>query len=82
MILAKNYLDLDDHPLFKNIKSLLKETEISPADAAENLMTRNHIIDVDGSLNNLIKALEEKKNSQRSQHDEDKKKSNKFRLFG
>ena len=81
-ILAKNYLDLDDHPLFKNIKSLLKETEISPADAAENLMTRNHIIDVDGSLNNLIKALEEKKNSQRSQHDEDKKKSNKFRLFG
>ncbi|XP_013725868.1 AAA-ATPase At5g40000-like [Brassica napus] len=81
-ILAKNYLDLDDHPLFKNIKSLLKETDISPADAAENLMTRNHIIDVDGSLNNLIKALEEKKNSQRSQHDEDKKKSNKFRLFG
>ncbi|XP_018479644.1 AAA-ATPase At5g40000-like [Raphanus sativus] len=58
-ILAKNYLDLDDHdddPLFKNIKSLLKETEIS--------------------LNNLIKALEEKKSSQ-SQHDEDKKK-NKF----
>ncbi|KAJ0230876.1 AAA-ATPase [Hirschfeldia incana] len=84
-ILAKNYLDLDDHdddPLFKNIKSLLKETEISPADVAEKLMTRNHNIDVDGSLKNLIKALEEKKNSQRSQHDEDKKKSNKFKLFG
>ncbi|KAL0741841.1 hypothetical protein Bca4012_083354 [Brassica carinata] len=83
-ILAKNYLDLDDHdddPLFKNIKSLLKETKISPADVAENLMTRNHRIDVDGSLNNLIKALEEKKSSQ-SQHDEDKKKRNKFRLFG
>ncbi|CAN6845101.1 unnamed protein product [Brassica oleracea] len=72
-ILAKNYMDLDYHdadPLFKNIKSLLNETNISPADVAEE------------SLNNLIKALEEKKNIQRSQHDENKKKSNKFRLFG
>ncbi|ESQ47017.1 hypothetical protein EUTSA_v10028293mg [Eutrema salsugineum] len=78
-ILAKNYLDLDDHPLFGKIKSLLKETEISPADVAENLMARNHQVDVEGSLNNLIKALEKKKNSQMSK---DEKKNNKFRIFG
>ncbi|CAH2079979.1 unnamed protein product [Thlaspi arvense] len=80
-ILAKNYLDLGDHPLFGKIESLLKEIEISPADVAENLMARNHLIDVDGSLNNLIKALEDKRNRQRSQNDGDKKKNNKFSFF-
>lgn len=78
-ILAKNYLDLDDHDdhlLVKKIKSLLKETKISPADVAENLMAKNHQIDVDGSLNNLIKALEKRKSYQRSQQDEEKKKNN------
>lgn len=71
-----------DHLLFKKIKSLLKETKISPADVAENLMAKNHKVDVDGSLNNLIKALEKRKNSQKSQQDEEKKKNNKFRIFG
>ncbi|VVB04749.1 unnamed protein product [Arabis nemorensis] len=81
-ILAKNYLDLDDHDEFKKIKSLLKETKFSPADVAENLMAKNHQVDVDGSLNNLIKALEKRKNYQRSQQGEAKKKNNKFRIFG
>ncbi|KFK33165.1 hypothetical protein AALP_AA6G338900 [Arabis alpina] len=81
-ILAKNYLDLDDHLLFKKIKSLFMETKISPADVAENLMAKNHQIDVDGSLNNLIKALEKRKNYQRSQQDGKMKKTNKFRIFG
>ncbi|CAA7036363.1 unnamed protein product [Microthlaspi erraticum] len=87
-ILAKNYLDLDlndeddDHPFCKKIKSLLKETKISPADVAENLMARNHQIDVVGSLNLLVQALEEYNYYQRRQHDEDKKKNKRFTIFG
>ncbi|KAG7548610.1 AAA-type ATPase N-terminal domain [Arabidopsis suecica] len=82
-ILAKNYLDLDGddaHPLFSEIKALLEETMISPADVAENLMARNQIIDVDKSLNLLISVLEEENQYQRSQ--QEKKKSKKFKIFG
>ncbi|KAF8107980.1 hypothetical protein N665_0116s0175, partial [Sinapis alba] len=48
----------DHHPLFDRIKSLLKETMITQADLAENLMARNQVMDVDSSLNNLIQTLE------------------------
>jgi len=81
-ILAKNYLDLDGddaHPLFSEIKALLEETKISPADVAENLMARNQQIDVDKSLNLLISALEEENQYQRSQQE---KKKSKFKIFG
>ncbi|EFH51717.1 hypothetical protein ARALYDRAFT_905130 [Arabidopsis lyrata subsp. lyrata] len=78
-ILAKNYLDLDSHPLFKKIESLMKETKIAPADVAENLMKKNLEIDADGSLKDLIQALEMKKKSQGAQLDEPKDKFiNKF----
>ncbi|XP_010425636.1 PREDICTED: AAA-ATPase At3g28570, mitochondrial [Camelina sativa] len=56
-ILAKNYLNLDSHPLFGKIESLLKETKITPADVAENLMVQDLQTEVDGSLNGLIRAL-------------------------
>ncbi|XP_010514564.1 PREDICTED: AAA-ATPase At3g28600-like isoform X2 [Camelina sativa] len=77
-ILAKNYLDLDSHPLFKKIESLMKETKIAPADVAENLMKKNREIDADGSLKDLIQALEKRKKVQRDQVDEhkDKKRNN------
>ncbi|XP_010425638.1 PREDICTED: AAA-ATPase At3g28600 [Camelina sativa] len=79
-ILAKNYLDLDSHPLFKKIESLMKETKIAPADVAENLMKKNREIDADGSLKDLIQALEKRKKVQRDQVDEHKdKKSNNIR---
>ncbi|CAD5324411.1 unnamed protein product [Arabidopsis thaliana] len=73
-ILAKNYLDLDTHPLFKKIESLLKETKIAPADVAENLMKKNTEIDADGSLKDLIQALEGKKKIHGAQVDEPKDK--------
>ncbi|CAD5324413.1 unnamed protein product [Arabidopsis thaliana] len=77
-ILAKNYLDLDSHPLFSKIESLMKETNIAPADVAENLMKKNRETDADGSLNDLIESLERKKEVQRGQLDEHKEYSNKI----
>ncbi|KAG7559117.1 hypothetical protein ISN45_Aa05g007260 [Arabidopsis thaliana x Arabidopsis arenosa] len=65
-ILAKNYLDIDSHPLFKTIESLLKDTEIAPADVAENLMKKNREIDAEGSLKDLIQSLERRKKVQRA----------------
>ncbi|KAJ4875165.1 P-loop containing nucleoside triphosphate hydrolases superfamily protein [Raphanus sativus] len=64
-VLAKNYLDLDSHPLFGEIKSLLKETKIAPADVAEKLMAESHKVDVDGSLKDLVESLEKRKKHQR-----------------
>ncbi|CAL9248243.1 unnamed protein product [Arabidopsis halleri] len=77
-ILAKNYLDIDSHPLFKTIESLMKDTTIAPADVAENLMKKNREIDVDGSLNDLVQSLERRKKVQRAQLDEHKKSSYKI----
>ncbi|XP_043704599.1 AAA-ATPase At3g28580-like [Telopea speciosissima] len=57
-VLAKNYLDLDSHPLFDTIRGMLEETQMSPADVAENLMPKTIKGDANTSLNNLIRALE------------------------
>lgn len=35
---AKNYLNLETHQMFDRIESLIKETNMTPADVAENLM--------------------------------------------
>ncbi|KAI3961284.1 hypothetical protein MKX01_006998 [Papaver californicum] len=62
-ILAKNYLNIDEHPLFETIRCLIDETRITPADVAENLMPKT----VNGGdysevcLGNLITALEKSK---------------------
>ncbi|KAJ4974173.1 hypothetical protein NE237_007347 [Protea cynaroides] len=40
-VLAKNYLDLESHPLFNTIHGLMDETQITPADVAENLMPKS-----------------------------------------
>ncbi|XP_020881935.1 AAA-ATPase At3g28610 [Arabidopsis lyrata subsp. lyrata] len=77
-ILAKNYLDIDSHPLFKTIESLLKDTEIAPADVAENLMKKNREIDAEGSLKDLIQSLKRRKKVQRAQLDGHNKYSNKI----
>ncbi|KAB2022921.1 hypothetical protein ES319_D07G246500v1 [Gossypium barbadense] len=60
-ILAKNYLDVDSHDLFEKIGILLKETEMTPADVAENLMPKREKKDPDACLNSLIQALEDAK---------------------
>lgn len=63
-VLAKNYLDIDSHPLFGNIQQLLEETTITPADVAENLMPRSSLAtegNVATCLGNLIHALQKAK---------------------
>ncbi|KAK3139814.1 hypothetical protein QOZ80_5AG0390760 [Eleusine coracana subsp. coracana] len=60
-VLAKNYLGVTNHELFGKIRRLLEEVDISPADAAENLMTRSKKKDVDTILENLAKVLQQAK---------------------
>ncbi|WZY74670.1 hypothetical protein YC2023_021054 [Brassica napus] len=69
-VLAKNYLDVDSHPLFGEVESLLKDTNVAPADVAEKLMAKNQRIEVDGCLEDLVQSLERKMKEQRGQ-DED-----------
>ncbi|GJM95032.1 hypothetical protein PR202_ga11725 [Eleusine coracana subsp. coracana] len=57
-VLAKNYLDIDDHELFPEIRRLLdEEVDVTPADVAENLMPRSNKRDVHATLANLIVTL-------------------------
>lgn len=58
--LAKNYLGMDAHPLFDDIKALLQEAKISPADVAEHLMHKC-ADDDESCLASLVKALEKAK---------------------
>ncbi|KAI3897724.1 hypothetical protein MKW92_043851 [Papaver armeniacum] len=62
-ILAKNYLKIDDHPLFETIRCKIDEAKITPADVAENLMpkTINGDDHSEVCLGNLITALEKSK---------------------
>ncbi|KAL0344279.1 UNVERIFIED_CONTAM: AAA-ATPase [Sesamum angustifolium] len=58
-VLALNYLGIHDHHrLFPEIKQLIEEVEITPAEVAEYLM-RNE--DVDLALEGLIDLLKQKK---------------------
>jgi signal recognition particle GTPase len=60
-VLAKNYLHIADHELFHEIRQLLGEVDMSPADVAENLMPKSKNRDVDACLRKLIKALKQAK---------------------
>ncbi|KAK0590621.1 hypothetical protein LWI29_029522 [Acer saccharum] len=63
-VLAKNYLDIDSHELFAEIDSLLAETNMTPADVAENIIPKSREEEdniADSCLKNLIKALKEMK---------------------
>ncbi|XP_027076744.2 AAA-ATPase At3g28600 isoform X2 [Coffea arabica] len=57
-ILAKNYLGIDSHPLFREIKLLLEEINISPCDVAEKLMPKRDSQDAEDCLKDLILAME------------------------
>ncbi|KAJ7974471.1 AAA-ATPase [Quillaja saponaria] len=70
-VLAKNYLDLESHHLFDRIGELLKETSMTPADVAENLLPKSVNEDVDTCLENLIKALEVAKDEAREKAEEE-----------
>ncbi|OMO79122.1 hypothetical protein CCACVL1_13900 [Corchorus capsularis] len=56
-VLAKNYLEIDFHPLFKEIETLLGEIEMTPADVAENLMPKSDYDKEETCFNRLIEAL-------------------------
>lgn len=60
-VLAKNYLDIESHELFGRIEELLAETDITPADVAENLMPKSAEDDGESCLKCLISALEDAK---------------------
>ncbi|KAB1216698.1 putative mitochondrial chaperone BCS1-B [Morella rubra] len=60
-VLARNYLNLEMHPMFDAIQRLMGETKITPADVAENLMPKSSLDDADKCLSKLIQALEEAK---------------------
>ncbi|CAN4079322.1 unnamed protein product [Withania somnifera] len=77
-VLAKNYLDLETHPLFQQIQDLLKEVNMSPCDVAEHLMLKNASGGPQICLDNLIQALKEakKKSNKKSKEDKEKAKKN------
>ncbi|KAA8517511.1 hypothetical protein F0562_017859 [Nyssa sinensis] len=72
-VLAKNYLDLDSHKLFTTISCLLGETNITPADVAENLMPKSAEDGPQTCLENLIKALETAKEEARLKDEEEER---------
>jgi SpoVK/Ycf46/Vps4 family AAA+-type ATPase len=73
-VLAKNYLDLEMHPMFDVVQRLIGETKITPADVAENLMPKSLLDDAETRLSNLIEALEEAKEKAAKKEKEAKKK--------
>ncbi|XP_073108212.1 AAA-ATPase At3g28580-like [Elaeis guineensis] len=65
-VLAKNYLDVDSHPLFGAIRDLMEEVKITPADVAENLMPKSVDEDAGSCLENLILAMNKAKEEEAS----------------
>ncbi|KAE9449174.1 hypothetical protein C3L33_18883, partial [Rhododendron williamsianum] len=59
-VLAKNYLGIEEHELFGRIEGLLKESSVTPADVAENLIARRGEGEDcgDDCLKKLIEVLE------------------------
>ncbi|PWA67987.1 ATPase, AAA-type, core [Artemisia annua] len=71
--LAKNYLDIESHELFATISPLLNETNMTPADVAENLIPKSTEENGESCLKNLIKSLENRKEAARIKADEELK---------
>ncbi|MED6184134.1 AAA-ATPase ASD, mitochondrial [Stylosanthes scabra] len=60
-VLARNYLDVENHGLFGRIGKLLEEVNMTPADVAENLMPKSVDEDSDTCLGNLVESLDKAK---------------------
>jgi chaperone BCS1 len=75
--LAKNYLGVDEHPLFDTIEELLQVVDITPADVAECLMASDRTDrDADACLQRLIDELNAKKDKGKAESsDEDGERS-------
>ncbi|XP_048493169.1 AAA-ATPase At3g50940-like [Beta vulgaris subsp. vulgaris] len=76
MVLASNYLGLEEHSLFEKIEKLLETTEVSPAEVAEELIRSD---DPDIALAGVVKMLEGKKLKQVSEKKKNKMKNKKGR---
>ncbi|KAF5203471.1 Aaa-atpase [Thalictrum thalictroides] len=57
-LLASNYLQIQNHPLFEEIELLMKNVNVTPAEVAEELMKSD---DAKTSLEGLINFLQRKK---------------------
>lgn len=57
-VLASNYLEIEDHILFEQIEECIRETEVTPAEIAEQLMRNDS---VDKVLQGLVVFLKAKK---------------------
>ncbi|KAI3932655.1 hypothetical protein MKW98_012626 [Papaver atlanticum] len=57
-VLAKNYLQIQEHEIMNEVKELLKFVQITPADVAEFLMSCDD--DADIGLGNLVKELKKR----------------------
>ncbi|KAJ8643464.1 hypothetical protein MRB53_005212 [Persea americana] len=62
-VFAKNYLDLESHPLFERIRLMMEITKILPADVAEKLMPKSFKgkRNAESCLEDLIQFLQEAK---------------------
>ncbi|KAL3504782.1 hypothetical protein ACH5RR_034623 [Cinchona calisaya] len=71
--LAKIYLNIESHKLFAKVRELLEETNMTPADVAENLLPKSAAEDAEFCLERLIKALEQAKEDARLKAEEEAK---------
>jgi chaperone BCS1 len=72
-VLAKNYLHIESHDfLFPIIEKLLGETNMTPADVAENLMPKSVTDDYETCLKSLIESLEIAKEKAQLKAEKDK----------
>ncbi|KAG5604115.1 hypothetical protein H5410_025607 [Solanum commersonii] len=73
-VLAHNYLDVvESHVHFPEIRRLLEENNMTPADIAENLMPKSSKENADTCLERLIKALETAKEEAKLKAEEEEK---------
>jgi hypothetical protein len=68
--LARNYLGVDEHPLFDAVRDLLREVQITPADVAECLMTSARAsCGVESSLEHLVEEVKKAKAKAKAEAD-------------
>ncbi|CAA7400071.1 unnamed protein product [Spirodela intermedia] len=63
-MLARNYLGLEDHRRFSDVRRIIEEVDITPADIAELLMPRSRYggaAEADACMDALVRALEDSK---------------------
>ncbi|TKY55847.1 mitochondrial chaperone bcs1 [Spatholobus suberectus] len=83
--LASNYLGIKEHSLFRQIEEAIQETQVTPAEVAEQLLKSR---DIENSLEQLIDFLRKKKESQeleakkKEQEDKDKEEQQRKELDG